>query len=218
MEDTTIEDVLKTVETFYDQKDYSEALKILKTNQKNISPGVWHYNVGTIYGKLENWPLARYHLIMADTEGFSPQKVTLNKDLVEVKLEVSRHEKPLTTTDYLIKGGIEASQGILTTLSLVLVVFGIVSIWKKSHAKIIIALFTAVVLVLGLNWWIQSWNKAIVLSSQLIQEGPSVIFEGREELPVGILLVGKKQGNWLKIIYPSRYQGWIKDAGLKELK
>lgn len=218
MEDTTIEDVLKTVEGLYAQKNYQEALKTLEAGQSKISPGIWHYNVGTVFGKLENWPMARYHLTMADWEGFNSEEVILNKKLVETKLDIAKLEKANSASDYFVKGSIEASQGILTTLSLILVIIGIVNMWKKSSYKVMGALLTSAVLILGLNFWIQSWDKVIVITSQSIQEGPSIIFPSRDELPTGVMLVISKEGEWSKILYPSRYKGWIKNAGFKELK
>lgn len=218
MEDTTIEDVLKTVEALYAQKNYQEALKTLEANQANISPGVWHYNVGTILGKMENLPLARYHLMMADLEGFNSQEVIANKKLVESKLDIAKLEKANSASDYFVKGGIEASQGILTTLSLIFVILGIVNMWKKSSYKVLAVLLTSALFIIGLNYWIQSWDKVIVITTQSIQEGPSVIFPSRDELPVGVMLIISKKGEWSKIVYPSRFQGWIKNTGLKELK
>lgn len=218
MEDTTIEDVLKTVEALYTHKNYQEALKTLQSNQENISAGVWHYNVGTVFGKLENWPMARYHITMADLEGFNSKQVMVNKKLIESKLDIPKFEKASSPSDYFVKGSIEASQGILTTVSLVLIILAIVNMWKKSSYKALALLLTSALFVMGLNYWIQSWNKVIVISSQSIQEGPSVIFPSRDELPPGVMLVISRKGEWSKIIYPSRFQGWIKNAGLKELK
>lgn len=218
MEDTTIEDVLKTVEALYAQKNYQEALKTLEANRAEISPGIWHYNIGTVFGKLENWPMARYHLTMADLEGLNSREVTVNKKLAETKLEIPKFEKANSASDFFVKGAIEASQGILTTLSLILVIVAIVNMWKKSSYKVLSVLLTSALLVLGLNWWIQSWDKVIVINSQAIQEGPSVIFPSRDELPPGVMLIISKKGEWVKILYPSRFQGWIKNAGFKELK
>ena len=218
MEDTTIKDVLKTVQTLHDQKDYQAALKTLEANKAEISPGLWHYNVGTIYGKLENWPLARYHLLMADTEGFRSKELFNNILLVESKIESIKLEKPESTMDYFVMGGITASQGVLTSISLILVICGIFGLRKKINLKSSMVFFFMAIMVLGLNWWILSWNKNIVITPQPIKDGPSNIFESRGEVQPGLLIVGSQKGEWLKIYYPSRFQGWIKKSGLEELK
>lgn len=218
MEDTTIEDVLKTVETLHNQKDYAGALKTLEANQAKISPGLWHYNMGTEYGKLQNYPLSRFHFMMADLEGFSTKELFQNKELVENKLEVQKLEKPLTVSDYLRKGSLIGSQGIFTLVSLVLIIAGIVSVWKKAGFKVFVSLLLCAGILLGLNFWVNSWNKSIVVTAQTIYDGPSVIFSTTNELAPGVMLITSKEGEWLKVVYPSRFSGWIKNTGLKELK
>lgn len=218
MEDTTIEDVLKTVEALYAQKDYQKALETLAANKGKISESVWHYNVGTVYGKLENWPMARYHLTLAEWEGLSSKEVISNKHYIEMKLDTDKHERPISPSDYFVKGGIASSQGILSSVSLFFVLVGLIVFWKKKSIKALSACLALALMVVGINFWIHSWDKMIVVTTQVIKDGPSEIFGQRDELPVGLMIVGKKKDNWIEITYPSRYQGWIKDTGLKELK
>jgi hypothetical protein len=218
LEDTTIEDVLKTVEALYAQKDYQKALETLTANKGIISEGVWHYNVGTVYGKLENWPMARYHLLMAEWEGLSSQEAIANKKFVEEKLDTPKLERPLSPSDFFVKGGIESSHGILTTVSLVIVVIGLLISWKRKSLKILSSSVIVSLMFVGLNFWIQSWDKLIVTNSQIIKDGPSEIFAAKDEIPVGLMIVGTKKGEWVEIVYPSRFQGWIKFTGLKELE
>lgn len=218
MEDTTIEDVLKTIETLYAQKDFQKALKTLELNQGKISPGLWHYNVGTIYGKLENWPLARFHFLMAENEGLQTKEVILNRTIAEEKLEVLRLEKPLSTKDYFFKAGLEATSGIFTTISLILILIGLITFWKKSSIKALSICLVFAFGIMGLNYWVESWDKALVVETQSLQDGPSTIFGDRGEIPPGVLLITHKKGDWLQVMYPSRYEGWLKNVGLKELK
>jgi hypothetical protein len=218
LEDTTIEDVLKTVEAFHNQKEYQKALATLEANQSKISPGVWHYNMGTEYGKLDNLPLARYHFLMAELKGLNSKEVLSNRNLIESKLDITRLEKPISSYDYFIKISLEASKGILTTVSLLLVIIGLFNLWKKSNFKALgICLFFALGFT-GMNWWVNSWDKSIVMETKSVQEGPSAIFSVKGELPVGVMVITQAKGEWLEIIYPSRFQGWIKESGLKELK
>lgn len=218
MEDTTIKDVLKTVQVFHDKKDYQGALKALESGKGELSPGLWHYNIGTIYGKLENWPLARFHLLMADEEGLESKELSNNISLVESKLNLTKLEDPQTVTDFGIAAGMIASQGIFTALSLILLISGIITLKKKVSLKRSLGLFFTALFILGINWWVINWNKMIVINAQSIKDGPSNIFESVGELPPGLKIVATRKGDWLKIIYPSRFRGWIKESGLKELK
>lgn len=218
MEDTTIENMLKTVESAFAQQDYQGALKILEKHQQEISPGIWHYNVGTVHGKLGNYPLSRYHLMMADENGLSTKEVISNRNLVEEKLDIARYEKSISWSDYLIKAGMTSSQGLLTSLSLLLIVTALITFWKKQQFKIFSVFLALGIVVMGLNWWIHTWNRSIVLMAQPLHEGPSAIFAAKDEVPVGVLVVTVEKEGWLQIIYPSRFHGWIKNSGLKELE
>lgn len=218
MEDTTIEDTLKTVEAFYVQKDYANALRTLEANKSKISTGLWHYNMGTIHAGMKEWARARYHFLQAEKEGFVSKEAEQNLELAETALDISRLEKPLAWSDYAAKGALIASEGILGTMALFILIIGMVSVIKKKSLSALSILVVLVLAVVGLNFWIGSWPLAVVMKPQAIQEGPSVIFAGREELPIGVLVIATHEGEWRKILYPSRYQGWIKNTGLEELK
>lgn len=218
MEDTTIEDTLKTVGELYAKKDFNGALRELETHKSDISEGLWHYNMGTVQAGLQNYPLARFHLLKAEATGFISSEVLQNLELVEGKLEVSRLEKPLGLSDYLIKGSLYASDGLLTTLALVIFLVGMINLRKTKNLKKLALLAVSVLIVLGINFWIRSWPMSIVTAPQAVMDGPSGIFSAKEEIPSGVLVISKPDGEWRKIVYPSRFQGWIKNTGLKELK
>ena len=218
MEDTTIKDVLETVQTFYTQKDYENALLALKENQSKIPEGLWHYNMGTIYGKMEQYPLARYHLLMADKKGYNSEDLLSNTILVEEKLQIEKLEQSYSSSDFLFKAGLVARDGIFTLLGLILVLIGVISLWKKAGFRVWGSLFALAVLIISMNWLVDALDKKIVLEGQAIQEGPSAIFRTTDELPAGIMVITTEKNGWLKIIYPSRFEGWIKDKGLRELQ
>lgn len=218
MEDTTIEDVLKTFEGHYAQKDYSGALEFLQKNQKDISPGLWHYNLGTVYAKMENFPMARLHLLLAEKNGFKGKEVDQNISFVEEKLEIHRLEKPISVNDYFVKAGLFLSEGILTTITLLVLFVGLWVLKKKRSILRVVSFLISVIFLLGINLWMNTWRKALLVSPQILYSGPSVIFESRGEIPAGIMVMTKGNSNWLEIIYPSRFQGWIKNGDLKNLE
>ena len=218
MEDTTIEDVLKTVEKLYSQKNYSGALQLLEKSSNKIGEGLWHYNMGTVLGKLEKLPEARYHLSMSERHGFHSKELSLNQEIVESKLGVSKYEKPLTLTDYLARGGLIGGQGYFTTLALFFLVIAIWILRKKDRFKSSLLYLTFSVIFVGLNFWVNRWDQSIVVAPKVIHDGPSSLFGERGELPLGVMLITTENEDWIKIIYPSRFEGWIKRDGLKELR
>lgn len=218
LEDTTIEDVLKTVEALYAQKDYEKALKTLESNKDSVSSGLWHYNMGTVHGKLGHWAMARFHFLKADLAGFRSTEASANAKLTESMLGTEKLEKPTSTSDYLIKVALFSSEGLLTTLSLCLLIAGLIGFWKKASIKVLASFLAMALVVTGASFWIRSWDRVIVIDKQSVYEGPSAIFASRDEVPEGVVLITSPQGEWREVIFPSRFQGWIKNIGLKELK
>lgn len=183
-----------------------------------MDAGLWHYNMGTVLGEMNNWPLARYHFLMAQADGLNSEELNQNQQLAESKLEIARLEKPLGTSDYLIKTGMIASEGPLVTLSLLFLVIGLWILRKKPSFKSAVLFLVAVVTPLIVNFWIESWPKKVVLLPKAVYEGPSALFATRGELPPGIMVLTNTKGEWEEIIYPSRFAGWIKSDGLKRLE
>jgi hypothetical protein len=209
---------LKTFEDYYLKMDYPNALLTLEKNQSAMDLGLWHYNMGTVFGKMNDWPMARFHFILAETGGFHSKELNQNQQLVEDKLEVVELEKPLSASDYLIKAGFIAADGPLLSLGFLFLAIGLWVLRKKPTLKAASIFVLAVITPLMLDVWIDSWPKKVVISPKQIFDGPSALFGSRGEIPPGIMIMTNTKDDWEKIIFPSRYSGWIKSAGLKRLE
>lgn len=198
--------------------DYPNALLTLKKNQSAMDLGLWHYNMGTVFGKMNDWPMARFHFILAETSGFHSKELNQNQQLVEEKLEVVELEKPLAASDYLIKAGFIAADGPLLSLGFLFLAIGLWVLRKKPTLKAASIFVLAVVTPLMLDVWIDSWPKKVVISPKQIFDGPSALFGSRGEIPPGIMIMTNTKDDWEKIIFPSRFSGWIKSDGLKRLE
>lgn len=218
LEDTTIENALKTFEDFYLKKDYPNALLTLEKNQKDLEPSLLHYNSGTVYGEMNNWPMARYHFLLAEKSGMNSKELQQNKSLAEDKLDVSRLEQPFGTSDYLIKTALVASEGPLVTVGLLLVVVGIWMLKKAPTFKNAVLLIVMAATPLLLNVWINSWPKQIVTDVKIVHDGPSALFGTRGEIPAGVMVITNTKDGWEEIIYPSRFGGWVKSEAMKRLE
>jgi hypothetical protein len=189
-----------------DIKEYEH----LKNNQSQIER--------LQYDSLEKLPEARYHLLMSERHGFHSKELSLNQEIVESKLGVSKYENPLTLTDYVARGGLIGGQGYFTTLALFFLVIAIWILRKKDRLKSSLFYLTFSVIFVGLNFWVHRWDQSIVVSPKVIHDGPSSLFGERGELPLGVMLITTENEDWIKIIYPSRFEGWTKRDGLKELR
>lgn len=190
----------------------------LAKNRERVSPGLWHFNMGTVKAKMNVPAEARYHFLEAEENGFADEKLSQNLSIVEDELQVKTLEKPLDTFDYAVKFGLWSHNGFLTTLSLLILLGGMLILRKEKKYYVLILTIVLALVPMGVNYWIGTWNKAVTISSHEVLEGPSVIFGSRGELPPGVMVVMKKSGEWNEVIYPSRFRGWIKNAGIKELE
>lgn len=209
--------MLKTVEALHAQKNYEEALNLLNLNQAKISSGVWHYNMGVIYGKLQNYPMARFHFIKSEIAGFNSKELVHNKSYTESQLQISKYERPESIGDYLINASLLGTQGFFSLISLTLLVIGLLAIWKKKSVSFIGTILVLAFVVIGANSWVNSWKRIIILEKQEIQEGPSAIFSSSTEVPAGVVLLVQSRDEWWRVTYPSRFRGWLKKSGAKEL-
>jgi hypothetical protein len=217
LEDIAINEVLKTFQESYLKKDYPNALEILRKNPSLFSPDLWNFDVGTILAQLNDFPLARYHLLRAQSLGFDAHQVHNNLQLVEEKLELQRWEKPTTVSDYLVRGSLIAAQGWLSTLALLGLILGLVSFRRGFSAGRVLGMLLFVLIPLGFNWGIERFPKYILLRPAPLFDGPSVIFGSQGEVPAGVMVIGEEAGEWQRVIFPSRFAGWIKRQNLQRL-
>ncbi|MBA2405429.1 MAG: hypothetical protein H0V66_11705 [Bdellovibrionales bacterium] len=174
--------------------------------------------MGTVLGEMNDWPMARFHFILAEASGFHSEELNQNQKLIEAKLEVSKHEEPAGTSDYLIKAGFIAAEGPLLSLGFLFLVVGLWILKRAPTLKNAAIFVIAVATPLMLDLWIGSWPRKIVTSTKIIYEGPSALFGSRGELPQGLMILTNTKGDWEKIIFPSRFAGWIKPDSLKRLE
>lgn len=218
MEDTTIETALKTFQDYYLKQDFHKALQVLQQHGKDIEPAIWNYNLGLVHAELKNYPLARYHLMKAQDLGASLPELAQSQALVDEQLDVIKLEKPINASDRFIKAGLTFTDGPFVTLSLIMLITGLWSLKKTLSFKRAGLVLLSVALPLVLNLWVNSWPRRIVPEARPLMDGPSALFTSRGELPAGVLIVTNRKGDWEEVVYPARFQGWIKSEGLLSLE
>lgn len=180
--------------------------------------GQWHYNMGLVQARLENWVESRFHFLSAEKSGLRSVDVEQNSRLVLEKLELSKAEAPMSISDHILRTTKFLSGGELTTLSLVIVFAGILSLKKKMTPWKLTLVVICSIGPLAVSWGVNALPEAVVMSEAKIQEGPSQIFGAITDAPAGLRVIIDGEGDWRRVIYPSRFRGWIKKSFLKELE
>ena len=210
--------MFKTFRNFYDQKDFANAELLLRKNTDVMPPELWNYNLGTVLAQKGDLPLARYHFLKAREKGLRTDSLSENLRYVEEKLEIPKWETPLSLEDYSKKTALWAHGGFFTTVALIVFIIGIIHFMRTKTVRLIPLYALFMLLPLGMHFWVGSWEAFIVKDNLLVLEGPSAIFSPRGEVPAGVRILTKKRGDWHKIIYPSRFEGWVREKGLISLE
>lgn len=166
---------------------------------------------------MNKWSEARYEFLSSKQYDSALPGLEQNLQIAEDKLEVGRLEKPLGTIDYLVKAGFVVQQGILTSLSLAILLVGLVMLRKSATLPRVLAWVGLVAFPVAFSWWIGSWPVALTREATYLSEGPSGLFASNNEIPAGIMVIAIGEGDWKKIIYPSRFSGWILGKSLRRL-
>lgn len=219
MKNSTTTDVLKSLETLYTQSKYQEAIDLLLKNKGSFEPGVFHYNLGSLYLKQKDLAVARFHLEKAYHSGFQTQEVTNNLKVVESGLNLSTLEDSGNTLTDGFYQVIFAPNAYVVTY---LLFFALFLVWVKKVKNLSWIWLSSLAILFLLPaamkiWWNKDLNMAITLKGTQSKEGPSGIFENNHDLPAGVkLIVTKPKEGWYFIQHPSHLSGWVRheDIGI----
>ncbi len=196
----------------YKQKQYRQAFDFLEAHKNEIDPLLYHFNMSNVLIGLDNMPKARFHLLKAESISSYEKSFYPLKEKIDESLDLERLESAVTAQDYFYKTFLALQgQGFLS-LSLIFLICGLFIIKKVKTLKIWFVLSLIVMTPSLLNLWVNNWSKYISNEEIKLSSGPSAVFLTERSIPSGILLIGKDYDGWLKIQYPSRFQGWVKKS------
>lgn len=207
---------MKAFEHHLAKGELEEARKTLEDSKKDLDPAVYWFKHGLVDVQQTNWSDARISFLKS--QKITPLEETSNNlKLVETKLSVDQYESPRQFSDYAISTIHFVGTEIALTLNLVLLVIGLWSFKKtKNFVKFSIILSLMVALT-GLSLWTKNWPWYVFEKEAAVYSGPSEIFEQVGSVPRSIKVLGSQKDSWIKVIYPSRLDGWVKKENLSEL-
>jgi len=204
---------LKSLEELYTKKEYKQVRDRLLSQKSEIDGGVFHYNLGTIYGKLEDYAASRYNLELALKKGFQSSKVYKNLRFVQQKIPVMDIDSSPAWLDKFMSVSANASYDIFLMFSLMLMLTTLFYIKRKvlrSARFIVLFLGISLIPYLSYIFYFSTLKIGVLLNPSSLREGPSKVYEELDTLPAGSKLIfGEENSGWVLIEKPNSFSGWV---------
>jgi hypothetical protein len=203
----------KSFEELYVKNDFKGAASYLLQNKQHLDSGIFHYNLGTVYSKLNDLPAARFHLEKAIKEGFVNSSSLNNLNYINQKLQVDDLSTSNNFYDQFMNSALSIPGSAYLTFSLIIALASVFLLKsKKQMSKLAIAsaiLFTIVPLAF-FHFYLSNVNYAIALKDVPVYEGPSKIFHEKGVVHAGSKVVlGDFKEGWFFIKNPISLSGWV---------
>ncbi|MBC7540593.1 MAG: hypothetical protein H7281_17345 [Bacteriovorax sp.] len=197
----------------YLKKDYKGAANYLLQNKQQLNSGIFHYNLGTVYSKMGDFPAARFHLEKAIKEGYINSSSLNNLTYVKAQLQVDDITSSTELPDQLMNTALTIPPAAYFSISLILLLLGISLLKSKKLIKktsIVFFIVLIVAPVLFSQRYLDKINYAVAFKDVPIYEGPSKIFTEKGKVRAGSkIILGEYKEGWFYIKFPISLAGWI---------
>ena len=205
--------IRESFEILYLRKDYKGAANYLLQNKQQLSSGIFHYNLGTVYSKMGDFPAARFHLEKAIKDGYINSSSLNNLTYIKSQLQTDDISNSTSLPDQFMNTALTIPPAAYLSLSLVLLLLG-VSLLKSKRLvrKMSIALMAVLILspILFSQFYLDKINYAVAFKDVAIYEGPSKIFAEKGKVKAGSkIILGTYKEGWFYIKFPISLAGWI---------
>ena len=218
MANHSTQQILKAAQDHYLKGDFENSLKIIRENKDSLDPGLFHYNLGSIYLKLNDFGPARYHLEKAKDDGFSYPMLWNNLEYIKLQPGVSDPVMSSNWKEYSIANAMDVPMSffyiyILAGLSLFLLLLK--KKWIQNRLLIAAYLSLLIVPVVFRYSYQEGHTFAVAMKDIRVHEGPSKIYPDYGKITAGSrVVVGRFYDNWYYIVSPSERSGWVDKVDL----
>jgi len=217
MSDGSTDDNLKSLEQLYIEGNFDSALDGLLSLKSELSPGHFHYNMGTLYAKTGKYAASRYHLEKSISEGHINSKVLNNLSFVKEKIQPD--DLNLSPWGQTLMTLSPFSFYLYLLISLIFVMNLLLAVrFQKLKSPVLIGIFTLLSLfpISFKHFYLNKLNFAIGMEDIQIYEGPSKIYAQTGQIKAGSKVLVRNGGDgWFYIEVPTGHSGWVfkKDLG-----
>jgi tetratricopeptide (TPR) repeat protein len=200
-------------ENFYLKKDFKGAANYLVQNKKLFDSGIFHYNLGTVYSKMGDYPTARFHIEKAIRGGYINSASLNNQNFIKSQLNVDDLTTSTNLSDQLMNTAISIPSSAYLSLTLILLMFGLSLLKnKKLIKKVSITFFFSLVFIpiFFSTFYLDKINYAVAFKDLSLYEGPSKIFTEKGKVKAGSkIILGEFKDGWFYVKFPISLTGWV---------
>lgn len=213
MADSKADEILKQAQQFFVNKDYESALSVIREGKKHLDPGLFHYNLGSIYTKSGDLGAGRFHLEKAKKAGFNYPMLWKNLKYIKNQPQVMDPTKSKDYQEVLVGKVLDVPSSFFIIFSLACLVL-LVFLARKSiiNIKKFVVLAVLFVLIPPITSFVikNGYKYAITLKPVRVYEGPSKIYPDFGEVSAGSrVIVGRFHDSWFFLLSPSSISGWV---------
>ncbi len=203
----------QSFEELYLAKNYKGAAQYLLNNKQHFESGIFYFNLGTVYSKMGDFPVARFHLEKAIQEGYINSATLNNLGFVKSQMNSEDLSTSSALPDQIVNYMSSMPKAGYLSLSLIFILVSLILIKSKSIQKkwlIGFVLFLSITPFLWSHYYAENLNRAIALNEVVIYEGPSKIFNEKGKLRSGSkVILGEFKDGWFFIEFPISLAGWV---------
>lgn len=218
MLDTNTNVLLKSVQDLYTKGDYDQAIDVLIKAKEQLEPGLFHFNLGTLYLKVDRLGAARYNLEKSKKLGFYDAVVKNNIDVIRQNSELTDISNTESLWEGFLYKTIDLPPYVLGSgLIFMTLFFFVLFRLKKINMTVLASLVVLFVLIpASFKFYVSTYYQDVVaMKDTPIHEGPSKVFEENGSLGEGSrVIVVKEHNDWFYVGYPSYSTGWVKRSSL----
>ncbi|OIQ18262.1 MAG: hypothetical protein BM556_08345 [Bacteriovorax sp. MedPE-SWde] len=214
MANTNINKTVKELEQLYLDAKYDDLRNKLVNDRDSLSPGLFHYNLGTTLAKQGNLAAARYNLEKSKILGFEHPALSKNLKSVlnEIEVKVSPDQSLGATS---LKEFTSTSESVLLLIALIICLLAAVTyrfkVFKSKVVAILILILAFTPFLIKKYHYSTNYIVGINLKESKVFEGPSEIYPVLKSITEGQkLILGKSFEDWIYISWPQEHSGWMK--------
>jgi len=218
MKDHSTQDILKAAQGYYLKGEFENSLKIIRQNKDNLDSGLFHYDIGSIYLKMNDFGPARYHLEKAKKEGFSYPMAWNNLNYIKLQPGVIDPTQSKDWREYTTANIMDIPFSFYFAFFMVgmcLFLFLLKKKWIENKTLILLYFVLFTTPLIFRYSYENGHNYAVTMRDTRVHEGPSKIYSDFGKISAGSrVVVGRFYDNWYYIVSPSERSGWVQKSDL----